>query len=332
MTDNENMKQRFDHLEKRLEALAVSNPPSTFQSPPSRSNEIDLRELFAILWQGKWWFFGITVLFSVAGVFYALSLPSMYTSEGVYIPAKKAGPVNGLAGQFGGLAALAGISMGGGGNNDIEQAIALATSWPFLEKLVKKYDLKPLILGVNGWDQSTDKIIWNEDVYNLATNKWIGKVNSENEGAEPTSYETYLALRHMIKVNHDPKTGLLNIAVEYYSPKIASDWVSLIVNELNQHFKSRDKIEAQRSINFLQDKISHTSIADMHAVFYEMIESQMKTLMLTEVGEQYLIKTVVEPKPPERQSRPRRKTIVILFAFWGGMISVIVVALRRVKI
>lgn len=43
----------------------------------------------------------------------------------------------------------------------------------------------------------------------------------------------------------------------------------------------------------------------------------MKTLMLTEVEEEYLIKTVVEPKAPEVQSRPGLKVIVILFMLSG---------------
>ena len=53
------------------------------QQPVSQvaDDEIDLRELFTALWQGKWLIIVTTFLFSVASVFYALSLPDIYKSE-----------------------------------------------------------------------------------------------------------------------------------------------------------------------------------------------------------------------------------------------------------
>ncbi|MDZ7925022.1 MAG: Wzz/FepE/Etk N-terminal domain-containing protein [Marinagarivorans sp.] len=72
MPENNDLNKRFDDLEKKLEAIALHSPLSNFHSPNSRSDEIDLRELWNILWQGKWWIIGITFLFAVAGVIYAI--------------------------------------------------------------------------------------------------------------------------------------------------------------------------------------------------------------------------------------------------------------------
>ncbi|MDZ7925023.1 MAG: hypothetical protein U5M23_13440 [Marinagarivorans sp.] len=64
-------------------------------------------------------------------------MPNIYKSEGIYAPAQKQSG-GGLAAQYGGLAAMAGISLGGGESNDIDQSMALITSWPFLEGVINR--------------------------------------------------------------------------------------------------------------------------------------------------------------------------------------------------
>ena len=77
-------------------------------------DEIDLRELFTAIWQGKWIIIAITTLFAVASVFYAINQPNIYKSEALLAPAEQdqQGGLGALAGQFGGLASLAGVNLG----------------------------------------------------------------------------------------------------------------------------------------------------------------------------------------------------------------------------
>ena len=78
------------------------------------NDEIDLRELFTVIWQGKLIVIALTILFAVASVFYAISLPNVYKSEALLAPAEaqQQGGLGALAGQFGGLASLAGVNLG----------------------------------------------------------------------------------------------------------------------------------------------------------------------------------------------------------------------------
>ena len=56
----------------------------------SRSNkeydEIDLREIFNALLQGKWIIISITAFLSIIGVIYSLSLPNIYESKVLLSP------------------------------------------------------------------------------------------------------------------------------------------------------------------------------------------------------------------------------------------------------
>ena len=76
------------------------------------NDEIDLKELFFILWSSKYKIIIICFLFSVSAIFYSLSLPNIYKSEAVLSSASSSGSnLSSLASQYSGVADLAGISL-----------------------------------------------------------------------------------------------------------------------------------------------------------------------------------------------------------------------------
>lgn len=330
--NNDDIKQHLLNIEARLDRLSVS-PQLSFDSLSARSDdEIDLREIWNILWKGKWWIIGITALFAVAAVIYALSLPNQYKAEVVLAPAQeKAGGMSGLAAQYGGLAAMAGINLGGGQSSDVDQAIALVKSWPFLDALVEKYDLKPLVMGVKKWNSANNEVVFDTDIYDPHSQSWI-RAPAPNKPAEPTSYEVFQTLTNMVSISQDSKTGLVRLSVEHYVPSVAHSWTEILVREVNRHFQERDVAEAARNIEYLRAKIAETSIAEMQLVFYRMVEAQMKTLMLAEVSDEYLLKTVIKPVIPEIKSKPKRALICVLGVVLGGMLSIIFVFLKHVVV
>ena len=75
-------------------------------------DEIDLRELFGVLWSGKFKIIAITAIFAVGSVFYALWIPNQYKATALLAPAQSdGGGLSSTLGQLGGLASLAGVSI-----------------------------------------------------------------------------------------------------------------------------------------------------------------------------------------------------------------------------
>jgi len=96
-----------------LSALNNQLSASSYNS----DDDIDLRELWNAIWVGKWLILAITILFTIGSVLYALSVPDEYKSTVLLAPASSSSSssLSKLAGQFGGLASLAGINLGGAG-------------------------------------------------------------------------------------------------------------------------------------------------------------------------------------------------------------------------
>jgi len=299
--------KRLDKIEQQLDLL-VNNQPHIHRNPQiSLNDELDLRALWCVLWQGRLLIICTTFLFAAVGVLYALNQPNMYSSKGVYAPVEEgAGGV--LPGQYGGLAAMAGISLGGGAGGDVDQALELLTSWAFIGRFIENKGIAPYLLAVHGWDDENGKPIWDKNVYS-PDGGWLDGSHS--------SYLAYRKFSRLLDVKSNSKNGLVTVSLDYYSPKLASEWLIELMAALNKEFRVRDVNASLRSVTYLEGKIQETSIGVVSDVLYGMVEEQMKTLMLAELREEYLLSTVVSVKASEFPSSPRRLALVMLFVVAG---------------
>ena len=86
-------------------------------------DEIDLKELFGVLWTGKILIVAITAVFAIGSVLVALSIPNQYKATALLAPAQAdGGGLSSALGQLGGLASLAGVSIGGGESSESQIA------------------------------------------------------------------------------------------------------------------------------------------------------------------------------------------------------------------
>ncbi|WP_370979202.1 chain length determinant protein [Agaribacterium sp. ZY112] len=285
---------------------------------------IDLGVYWGQLWQARYFITGMVLIFAIVGGGWALSLPNMYTSKGVYAASQKQDDTAMLGGQLGGIAAMAGINLGGGEKNDIDQALVLAASWPFIDEVINKHELAPLIMGVKRWDQGSGRFTWDESVYDSSSGAWVASIDER-----PTSFEIYKEFLELVGFSVNSKTGMVTISATHYSADVAERWVHILAGEINEHFQSRDILDAQKNIAYLNNKITETSIANMQSIFYGMVENQMKTLMLAEVGDEYLLREVVPPRAAELKSKPMRAVIVLVFTVIGGFLTCFLVILRE---
>ncbi len=108
---------------------------------PEADDEIDLLELWQVIWDAKVFIAGFTMAATIVAVIITLYvLPVTYKSETVLQPTES------NSGSMGGLAALAGnlpfpISLPGGGKSD--QILTFLESRNLKERLIKKYNLLP---------------------------------------------------------------------------------------------------------------------------------------------------------------------------------------------
>ena len=300
------------------------------QAPQPYDDEIDLRELFSVLWAGKILIVAITAVFALVSVGYALSLANQYKASAVVSPADTGGSSLGaMAGQLGGLASLAGINIGSGESNETQEAMEIMQSWGFMEAFIQTHDLQVPIYAAIGWDKGSNSLKLNSDLYDATSERWLIEDNESGENRAPSSWELYEEFRERVAVSQDKKSGLINISVEYYSPQIAKQWVDLFIITINDYMRARKLEQVNRNIEYLTAQIDKTAIADMREVFYQLVEEQTKSKMLAEASPEYAFVTVSRAMVPEQKSQPKRALVCILGALLGGMLSVLWVLVRH---
>lgn len=295
------------------------------QSLDQYDDEIDLRELFGVLWAGKIKIIAITAIFAAASVIYALSVPNQYIATALLAPAKSdGGGLSGALGQMGGLASLAGISLGGGESGEVQVAQEIMKSWSYIEGFIADNDLAVELAAVQGWSKGSNQLQINDGVYDAENKQWL----TENEAGvtgPPSSWSLFKAFSRRLAVSEDKKSGLVSVSIEYYSPQVAKQWVDLYVESINRFMQQRQVIKVSRNIEYLQEQIGKTSISEMQEVFYSIIEEQTKNKMLAEASPDYAFVVVGPSMVPEEKSQPKRALICILGTFLGGVLSALLV-------
>ncbi|MCH8492470.1 MAG: LPS O-antigen length regulator [Idiomarina sp.] len=283
-------------------------------------DDLDLVELVKALWSGKWIIIAVTFVFAVGSIAYALSQPNMYRSEALLAPAEDSGGMR-VPGQLGGLAALAGVNLGGsGGGTKVALALEILKSRDFLGRFIEKHDLKVPIMAAKSWDIESNTLVIDPDIYDEATGTWVREVKLPLR-PEPSLLETHEEFLTMLSVSEGQNSGMVRVAVEHYSPYLAAEWVRLLVHEVNEEMRKRELEEATNSIAYLEAQLERTSLADVQLMLYSLIEEQTKTLMLANVRPEYVLITIDPAIVPEKRSKPSRAMIVIIGTFIGGLLS-----------
>lgn len=292
-------------------------------------DEIDLKELLLALWSGKFLIAAITAVFAISSVMFALSIPDQYKATAILAPAESGGGgLSSALGQLGGLASLAGVSIGDGSISEAQIAQEIMKSWSFVDAFIADNDLAVEVYAAEGWNKGAGELKINSDVYDTDNNIWLLE-GGETSDLGPSSWALFQRFRGMLSVSQDKQSGLVSVSIEYYSPEMAKSWLDLYIAAINKHMQARQVTKVTNNIRYLEDQISKTSIAEMREVFYTIIEEQTKNKMVAEASPDYAFVAVSPSMVPEVKSKPSRASICVLGTMLGGMLSVIIVLIRH---
>jgi uncharacterized protein involved in exopolysaccharide biosynthesis len=307
-------------------AARLARMESAVYGTAPEEDKIDLQDLLRTLWQGRWLILTVTVLSAVVALVVSVRLPNQYKATAVFMPAYSSGAssLSRLAGEFGGLASLAGLSLGGQNESErkVTAAIELVKSWGFQEQFIRDNKLEVAVFAARGWDRSSNQLLIDPSLYDTGRAQWVRSFNpAKGQSAEPSGWELYEKMMKRITISQDKKTDLVTLSVEFYSPLMAKRWADLLVAAVNKHIQEQDRIEAEKSIKYLEEKIAQTSLVEIKTVLSRLIEEQTKNLMLARVSDEYVLRTLSPAKVPEKKSKPQRAIICAVSTLVGAFLA-----------
>jgi uncharacterized protein involved in exopolysaccharide biosynthesis len=302
------------------------NEPSGVNSAPATNSDsaFDLVELWLILWRNKWLIMLSSIVLTAGVVAYSLTLPNIYKSSALLSPQKsqESGGMAALAGQFGGLASMAGINIGGA-SDDTALHIEIIKSRDFVYNFIKNHDVKVKLMASKQWNKESNKLIVNDLLYSVEKNKWVREVKA-GQSAEPSLFEVYDIFLKQLSVVQNKGTGLVTISFTHIDPNISKLWVEYIIQDINALMREQEIEEKTKSISLLNKQLEKTNSSEMKNIFYSIIEEQTKLILLAEVQENYVFKVIESPIIEERKESPNRAVIAILSAMFFGLVTCLI--------
>jgi uncharacterized protein involved in exopolysaccharide biosynthesis len=285
----------------------TTNTPSDLSNADNRQSiagdEVSLLELWLILWNSRWHIVGITAVFAILSVPYALMQTEWYRADVLLTPAEEKS-TSGLVRQLGGLVGLAGVSVGGDGN---AEPLAILQSRDFTTMFIEEHGLLP-ILYADTWDPETET--------------WI---SDAPEGQPDMRDAVRLFRENILSVSEDGVTGLVSLAVAWTDPRLAAEWADLLVDQLNEHLRQRALLEAEANIKYLEEELGATNVFTLQQSIGRLLESELQKVMLAKGNEEFAFRVIDRAQIPKKRFKPNRTLIVIVATFLGGMLSIMFV-------
>lgn len=293
-------------------------------------DEIDLFAIFQVLLEGRWIIITITAFLSVVGVIYSLALPNIYESKALLVPVNPSSGISGALRGYSDVAGLAGINLPpeiDEGNS--KKAIKKISSLSFYEENILKNIFLPNLMAVKSWNIKTNKISYDDNIYDIKTNAWTRKYSFPMQQI-PSAQEGFTVFKsNHLNLSEDKKTGFITISIKHQSPFVAKQWVELVVNEVNNFYRLKDKLQSEMAAGYLNQQILTTDFSEIKQVLAQLLQEEIKKLALIEANKFYVFDYIDPPAVMEEKSEPKRALICIIISLFGGVLSSLLVLIRH---
>ena len=119
--------------------------------------------------------------------------------------------------------------------------------------------------------------------------------------------------------------------MKHQSPFLAKQWIELVVTEVNDFYRQKDKSESEKAVDYLNQQIANTGLSEIKQVIAELLREETQKLALIEANEYYVFDYIDPPAVMEENVLPNRVIIIIISIFLGGILSIFIVLFRHFK-
>jgi uncharacterized protein involved in exopolysaccharide biosynthesis len=277
------------------------------------SGEISLNELTAALWKGRRLIILTTVTLTILSAIAAFLTPPKFAAATVISPVAESpgsqlGGLSSLTSQFGGLASLAGLSIGG--DSKKAESLAVLQSEVLTENYIRINNLLPTLFS-DKWDSTNAR--WRDTDPKLV----------------PTLWQANRYFKKGVRsILTDQKTGLITLTITWKDPAIAARWANDLVKMTNEYLRDKAVDQADRDIAYLNDQAAKTDAVGARQAIYAILQTEINKAMIARGSSEYAFKVIDPAIAPERPSSPQKSIWILAGMFAGLFISSFVVYVR----
>jgi uncharacterized protein involved in exopolysaccharide biosynthesis len=264
-----------------------------------RPEEMDIIDLWWMVWRYRWLVVAITAVFSVTAVVLSLLATPIFRAEVVVTPVREDGMSGGssMLSQLGGLASLAGVNLSM--SDASHEAKAVLRSRRLVEEFIKRH--VPLQQLFEGSDQPPTL--------------WLGVKQFRD---------------NVVDIKESESEGLITVTIDWTDAATATRWANDFIALSNELVRARALDESNRNIAYINEQLARTEVVELRRVMYGIIENETKRLMVANGRIEYAF-TVVDPAVvPEVRHSPKRTLMVVVGTALGCFAGIVLALLLNI--
>ena len=220
-------------------------------------DEIDLRELFVMLWRGKFFLIFCIVAAVIFAAIYLRSAERKYTVTYIFAPVASDDLGRNL-GNLGGLASLAGVSLPSSSSGDFLTFKYLLKSEEVASVILENAELVREIFSQE-WDIEQNKFKKPPDgkftIYRNTLKHFLTG-QPPREYIVPNAARLSDWMKTAFTATEDRETGFLTLSAETPKPEMLINLMALVTNQTDKLLKDRYIESAEKTMAFYQRQLA----------------------------------------------------------------------------
>lgn len=297
--------------------------------PNLADDEIDLRELFAELWRGKWLILSISCVSLALASLYLNGAVRKHTVSMTFKPVIEESSGPNLAG-LGGLASLAGVSLPQSGSGDFATYRTLLGSQEVAERVIATTELLPAIFK-NEWDAQNAQ--FREPSHgvlrqSLSGLKSVLTGDEKGDYIAPNPQRLSIFVEDTFALTLDKETGFLTVSAESDDPELIVALIIAATEATDELMKERYIINAEQTLQFYQSKILISRSREHREALAKLISAEDQKLMLTSEGRHFVAEPLTRATISMAPTSPKSVLVLALALMLGGCVGAAFVLIR----
>lgn len=286
-------------------------------------DEIDLRELFKTIVAGKKIIITVVLVIVTITFFYALKLPNVYKSEAVLIPTAQEGSSS--LGGLGGLAAMAGVSVGGGVMTPDVAFNSLLGDYAFMKNFVEKNKIYEYYSNPD-LDKNYVFALGFRGIYDI-----LSPSNDENSTEEIDRdneiFELIKTIEKKFSISADKKSGLITISYDDSDRTYAPKMIDYFLRDASDYLVENNLKNIDAKLGYFQQELNRVDSFELRQSVSSMISKILQEKVMMKSKQYYQCDVLTEPTESyiKAKVKPKRALILVVSFVTSVILGIFIV-------
>ena len=148
------------------------------------------------------------------------------------------------------------------------------------------------------------------------------KPDSKIAESEQLWYAVNFFKKNTFRVSQDAKSGLVTLFIEWTSPKIAYEWGTLLIKQVNEEAREKAIVDSNEKLIFLKSEAQNVKVMDTQIALASLIEDELRKLTMARTQSNFAYEIIDTPShPPASSHNWPSKSLVLILGFIGGILA-----------